>query len=74
MDDTFYWIKKFKSLKFVNRTWTLEKIISFLILNSFDCIYPDYDVTGNVLWGKYDFKMKEYVNAKKRFDRRVKEV
>lgn len=66
-----FWLDKIRDMKFVNRRWSIEKIISLMIICEFQLQYDSFDVKSLYLWDHYNFTFKTFEAAKSRYYKHI---
>lgn len=62
-----FWLDHIRDMQFINRRWSLEKIISLMIICEFQLQYDDFNVKSLYLWDHYNFTFKTFESAKSRY-------
>lgn len=65
--EVIYWLNQIKNVKMFNRKWSLEKLISMMVICEYQLFYDDFDITSLYLWEYYDFDFLSFENAKTRY-------
>lgn len=60
-----------RDVQFINRRWTLEKIVSLMIICEFQLQYDSFDIKSLYLWEHYNFTYKTFESAKSRYYKHI---
>ena len=69
--EILYWLEEINDLKFIHRYWTLEKIISLMVICEYQLCYNDFNITDLYLWDYYDFNWLSFEKAKTRYYKHI---